>query len=60
MTFTTGSEIWRSPANRQLALVKQQHLLDKLDRRLAAARERGDRRLVVQLTAELGDLKASI
>ena len=60
MTFTTSSDIWRSPANRQLALVKQQHLLEKLDRRLVAARERGDRMLVAQLTTELGDLKASI
>ena len=60
MTFTSSSDIWRSPANRQLALVKQQHLLEKLDRRLVAARERGDRMLVAQLTTELGDLKASI
>jgi hypothetical protein len=60
MTFTTSSDIWRSPANRQLALVKQQYLIDKLDRRLAAARERGDRMLVAQLTIELGDLTASI
>ena len=60
MTFTSSSDIWRSPANRQIALVKQQHLLEKLDRRLVAARERGDRILVAQLTTELGDLKASI
>ncbi len=60
MTFTTSPDTFRSPVNRQLDRVKHQHLLDKLDRRLAAARERGDRILVAQLTAELGDLKASM
>jgi hypothetical protein len=57
MTFTIT---YRSPVNCQLDLVKKQHLLDRLDRRLAAAIERGDRLLVAQLNAELEDLKASM
>ena len=57
MTFTIT---YRSPVNRQIERVKNQHLLDRLDLRLAAAIERGDRILVAQLNRELSDLIASI
>jgi hypothetical protein len=56
----TSTITYRSPVNRQLDRVKNQHLLNRLDRRLAAAIERGDRILVAQLTTELSDLTASM
>jgi hypothetical protein len=56
----TSTITYRSPVNRQIERVKNQHLLDRLNHRLAVAIDRGDRILVAQLTTELGDLKASI
>jgi hypothetical protein len=58
--MTTSTITYRSPVNRQIDRVKNQHLLNRLDRRLAAAIERGDRILVAQLTTELNDLTASM
>jgi hypothetical protein len=58
--YMTSTITYRSPVNRQLDRVKNQHLLNRLDRRLAAAIERGDRILVAQLTTELSDLTASM
>jgi hypothetical protein len=56
----TSTITYRSLVNRQIDRVKHQHLLDRLNHRLAVAIERGDRMLVAQLTTELGDLKASM
>jgi hypothetical protein len=58
--MATSTITYRSPVNRQLDRVKNQHLLNRLDRRLAAAIERGDRILVAQLTTELSDLTVQL
>jgi hypothetical protein len=56
----TSTITYRLPVNRDLNRVKHQHLLDRLNHRLAVAIERGDRTLVAQLTTELSDLKSQL
>ena len=60
MTFTVSTDTFRSPKNPQIDRVKYQHLLDRLNHRLAVAIERGDRILVAQLTTELSDLTVQL
>jgi hypothetical protein len=54
--YMTSTITYRSPVNRQLDRVKHQHLLDRLNHRLAVEMDRCDRTLVAQLTTELSDL----